>query len=75
MPVRQEIVLLLMDRANVALEHACLETEATGNEVLSAYLTMALAVIRAAKSAGADMHTIRLGVQRMLLDCADETVH
>jgi hypothetical protein len=74
MPTRQEVVLQLMTRANTALEHACTEYDASGAEVLSAYLTMALSVVRAARAAGADMRPLRAGVQSILLDCANDTV-
>lgn len=78
MSVREAKVRTLMaaaqDGMKVALEID--DNDYTAAEVFSAYLTLAAVALEAALSMGADRHTARAAVERLLrLVPADERIH
>ncbi len=71
---RPDVVNVLTFAMIEALEPAVVATDADGNEVISAMLTMAMRAVGVARKHGGDMARLRIIIERLLLECIDANV-
>lgn len=70
---RESVVRQLVDDMAGTLTDACLaDPTISGDEVVSAILSQAHTFIVTARKHGANMEILRGGVERLLIECADD---
>lgn len=70
--VREEPIRRMMHAANTAMLMVAAETEATPDEVFSAYFTLTKAAIQTALEGGVPPTVLQAAVGQLLMECTGE---